>query len=53
MILGAKPEDHRDLSKSEEDNDKSFNYEHSEAIQEQKDIPQKNHFFSFFSHQVA
>ena len=54
MILGAKPEDDRDLQKSEEDNDKSFNYEHSEAIQEQKDIPQKkNHFLLFFSHQVA
>ena len=41
LILGSKPEDHRDLSKSEEDNDKSLNYEHSEAIQEQKDIQQQ------------
>ena len=41
MLLGSKPEDDRDLSKSEDDNDKTLNYEHSEAIQEQKDIPQK------------
>ena len=48
MILGSKPEDDRDLSKSEEDNDKSLNYEHSEAIQEQKDIPQKKSLFIIF-----
>ena len=54
MILESKPEDDRDLQKSEEDNDKTLNYEHSEAIQEQKDIPQKKSlFFIFFSHQVA
>ena len=50
MILESKPEDDRDLQKSEEDNDKSLNYEHSEAIQEQKDIPQKKiTFYYFFS----
>ena len=32
MILGSNPEDDRDLSKSEDDNDKTLNYEHSEAI---------------------
>ena len=50
MILGSPPpEDDRDLSKSEVDNDKTLNYEQSEAIQEQKDIPQKKiTFFHFF-----
>ena len=48
MILGSKPEDDRDLSKFEDDNDKTLNYEHSEAIQEQKDIPQKKSLFSNF-----
>ena len=48
MILGSKPEDDRDLSKSEEDNDKTLNYAHSEAIQKQKDIPQKKSLFFIF-----
>ena len=57
MILGSTPEDDRDLSKSEEGNDKSLNYEHSEAIQEQKDIPQKKikifHFFLIKLHKFS
>ena len=47
MILGSKPEDDRKFM-PEDDNDKTLNYEHSEAIQEQKDIPQKKSLFSIF-----